>query len=77
MEAMIPPLDGDRNKGYQVIVIGALFGALASIFVMLRLYVRIFLAKQLKLGKLLGLDDLFVVLGLVSTFSGCQNLPRY
>lgn len=74
MEAMIPPPDGDRNRGYKLITIGALFGGLASIFVILRLYVKVFLGKRLGL-KPLGLDDLFVVLGLVSTFSGCQNPP--
>ena len=71
---MDPPPDGDRNRGYQVIIVGALFGGLASIFVVLRLYVKVFLAKRLGL-KRLSLDDFFVVLGLVSTLSDRQNPP--
>ena len=69
MEAMIPPPDGDRNRGNQAIIIKALFTSLAFIFVLLRLYVGIAIRKRL------GLDDLFIVLGLVSTLSECQSPP--
>ena len=64
---MIPPPDGDRSRGYKVLIINALLGALAFVFVVLRLYTRAVLVKRL------GLDDLFIGFGFVSTLSGCPN----
>lgn len=66
---MSPPPDGDRNRGYQSIIVSAISTGLAFVFVVLRLYVRAIMAKRL------GLDDLFIVLGLVSTIIRCQS-PR-
>ena len=62
MDSFLPPPKGDRNRGIQIIIVTALFDALAGITVLLRLYVKIRLVKKMKLG----LDDLCIVLGYVS-----------
>ena len=55
-----PPPDGDRNRSAVLIVVNAVFGLLAAISVLARIYVRSAMVKNL------GLDDLFILLGLVS-----------
>ena len=55
-----PPVDGDRNRGPSVLAIGSIFVAIDTSLVLARLYVRSHVIRSL------GLDDLFVVLGLVS-----------
>lgn len=54
------PTDGDHNRGAAVIVVGTVFGSLGLVLVSTRLWVRHYIVKKL------GLDDLFIVLGLVS-----------
>lgn len=62
------PIDGDHNRGAAVIVVGTVFGSLGLVLVSTRLWVRQHIVKNL------GLDDLFIVLGLVS--SKCLPHPH-
>ena len=55
-----PPAGGDRNTGPVLATIIIVFDVLATIFVLARLYVRSRIVKQI------GLDDVFIVLSLVS-----------
>lgn len=55
------PADGDRNRGSFILVTETIFVVLGTILVLARLYVRSHILKSL------GLDDLFIVLGLVNS----------
>ncbi|CAD6567800.1 MAG: hypothetical protein ASARMPRED_001148 [Alectoria sarmentosa] len=54
-----PPADGDRNRGSSILVTETIFVAIGTILVLARLYVRSHIIRRL------GLDDLFIVLGLI------------
>lgn len=66
------PSDGDHDRGAAVIAVGAVFGSLGLILVSTRLWVRWHIIKKL------GLDDLFIFLGLVSInySTRTRNLSR-
>lgn len=54
-----PPADGDRNRGPSVLATENVFVAIGTSLVLARLYVRSHIIRSL------GLDDIFVVLGLI------------
>lgn len=60
---MIPPepVDADRNGNNLIIVLQSVLVIIATTLVVLRLYVRSMILKSV------GLDDLFMVIALVST----------
>ena len=60
---MIPPepVDADRNGNNLIIVLQSVLVTIATTLVVLRLYVRSMILKSV------GLDDLFIVIALVST----------
>ncbi len=60
MEAPSEPLDGDQNKGPVYCAVALSFCALACVFVLLRMFVRI------KMIHSIGWDDVFICLALVS-----------
>lgn len=55
-----PPAGGDRNMGPALATTLIIFDVMATIFVLARMYVRSRVVKQI------GLDDVFIVIGLVS-----------
>ena len=55
-----PPSDGDRNRGDSVLIIETLFVAIGTVLVLVRFYVRSFIKRKV------GLDDIFILPGLVS-----------
>ena len=55
-----PPAGGDRNTGPALATTIIIFDILATISVLVRLYVRSRVVKQI------GLDDVFIVMSLVS-----------
>ena len=55
-----PPAGGDRNRGPALAITIIIFNVLATITVLARMYVRTRIVKQV------GLDDVFIVLSLVS-----------
>ena len=55
-----PPAGGDRNRGPALATTTISLVVLATIFVLVRLYVRSRVVKQL------GMDDAFIVMALVS-----------
>ena len=54
-----PPPDGDRHRGDAVLITEAIFVAISTVLVLLRFYVRYFIKPKV------GLDDVFIVPGLV------------
>jgi len=54
-----PPADGDRNRGASLIWMQTILTAVATALVLARLYVRSLIVRKV------GLDDLFIVLGLI------------
>lgn len=56
-----PPADGDRNRGSSILITETIFVAIATFLVLARLYVRSHIIRSL------GLDDLFIVIGLVES----------
>ena len=54
-----PPPDGDRNRGAAIIATQAVFVAIGTVLVLARLYIRSHVIRKF------GLDDLFILLGLV------------
>ena len=59
-DAQQPPLGGDQDRGHILVVVSAVFIALASIAIALRVYVRI------KLVPSMGLDDYTALIAWVS-----------
>ena len=55
-----PPAGGDRNRGPALAITIIILDVLATISVLARMYVRSRIVKQI------GLDDVFIVLSLVS-----------
>ena len=55
-----PPAGGDRNRGPALATTTISLDILATTFVLVRLYVRSRVVKQL------GLDDFFIIMALVS-----------
>ena len=64
-----PPPDGDRSRGYQDTATHAVLLAVAIILLSARLFTRVFIVKEL------GLDDLFIVIGVVSSLLGTKLFP--
>ena len=58
-----PPPDGDRNRGPAVLITQGITVGIATILVVLRIIVRSKVIKEL------GLDDLFIVGGMVGLSS--------
>ena len=58
-----PPSGGDRNRGWVLMVVGIIFTTIGTMLVLARLYLRSHIKKNL------GLDDLFILLGLVKAAS--------
>ena len=60
---MLPPepVDADRNGNTVIIVLQSVFVAIATVLVVARLYVRSMILKSV------GLDELFIVIALVSS----------
>ena len=56
-----PPKYGDHNRGSSILVTETIFVAIGTVLVLARLYVRSRIIRSL------GLDDLFIVLGLVES----------
>ena len=63
-----PPSDGDRNRGWVMMVIVIIFNTIGTILVLARLYLRSHIKKNL------GLDDLFIVLGLVKAANSFSDI---
>ena len=63
------PLGGDRDRGSTIIIPQTIFLAIATCLVIARLITRGLITKSL------GLDDLFIVLGNVSTINGLPQGP--
>ena len=64
------PLGGDRNRGAAIIIPQMIFLAIGTILVIVRLFTRAMITRSL------GLDDLFIVLGTVSTINQLLQEPR-
>lgn len=60
MEALSEPLGGDRNKGPAYLAVALTFCAVACVFVLLRMFVR------LRMVRSTGWDDAFICVALVS-----------
>ena len=55
-----PPPDGDQSRGYQITATHAVLLAVSVILLFARLFTRAYIKSGL------GLDDLFITLGVVS-----------
>ena len=58
--ALSPPLDGDKNRGWQLLAVSSIFNGISVILLFARFYTRIFIIGGV------GLDDLSIALGVVS-----------
>ena len=63
---MLPPepVDADRKGNTVIIVLQSVFVAIATVLVVARLYVRSMILKSV------GLDELFIIIALVSSANG-------
>ena len=59
---------GDRNSGWVLVVVGIIFTTIGTMLVLARLYLRLHIKRNL------GLDDLFILLGLVKAASLFSNI---
>ena len=67
--ALPPPPDGDQNRGWKVFAVLAVLLGVGACLVLARLYVRMCIVRKL------GLDDYFIVIGLVSDFQKLLLIP--
>ncbi len=63
---LLPPLGGDQSKAWQDLVVHSILLGIGIILLFARLYVRTFIVRSV------GVDDYFIILGVVSgTWSPC------
>ena len=57
---LLPPAGGDQSRGWEVLLAHPILLAIGIILLFARLYVRVSIVKKI------GIDDYFIILGVVS-----------
>lgn len=66
----LPPAGGDQHRGEQLTILQSVFLFVATVLILLRLYVRTRVVPSL------GLDDVFILLALVRDSMQAARLPE-